>query len=691
VAISLYGTGVTGLLASKQALDTIAHNISNVNTEGYSRQRTEIISAGGQTFGDAFIGLGVKVDDVTRVFDQFAYLDLQGNTSNNSFNQAFFDSVDRVDQVISDKDTSISNSLAQYFSALNIVADNPNSLESRNNLIQVSNNMTSTFNRLYDQLDIQYRATNDDVENIAKEMTALAKNLAEVNNQIQLSIGNGSKNLPNDLLDQRDKLVLDLSEFTNVSTVKLNNGMINLFIGTGQPLVLGQQALKIEAIVGRTDNAKSELALNTNGSVERLRGDRMGGKIQAIYEFRDTVLEPAFNQLGQTAIGIGHLMNEQQKLGLDLNRQVGGNFFNDFNEQQTTWRRVLPTSDNLGTAQLGVQIEDVNKLTADDFELKVTSFAAGPPQTVQFQLTNLTDGSQLTLPAAGAQDLSVSKNIDVAQYGFSINVDSISATDPLQVGKRFELRPTRLGANEIDVAMTQGALIAAAANQLLITDDSANTGASKTRITQLNNPSDVNYPTVEDLTTNPVTAARGLRIEISEPVAGTFQYQIVNANTGVPIEEPAGTPLTGLAFTAPKQTISHAGFDIEIQIQDTAALDSYKFTIDFNETGVGNNVNALTMASFQTDKKLNNGRSTFQDNYALLTSNVGSITSSAEVRLQSSEVLFNQSKSRMTAKSGVNLDEEASQLLQFQAAYNASARVITVADELMQTLLDAVR
>lgn len=691
MAISLYGTGVSALLAAKQALDTVGNNIANVNTEGYSRQRTSIISAGGQEFGNGFVGLGVKVEDVTRVYNEFAFLDLQGNTSNNAYNKSFFSNVDRVDQVISDQDTSITNSLASYFSALNTVSDNPNSLESRNNLLQVSQNMTSTFNRLYSQLDIQYRSLNDDVENIAKEMTVLANNLAEVNGQIQLAWGDGSKSLPNDLLDQRDRIVLELSEFTNVSTVELDNGMINLFIGTGQPLVLGEEALKIEALVGRTDNAKLELALVGKGAPQRLRGDRMGGQIQAIYDFRDDVLDPAFNKLGQTAIAIGHSMNEQQKLGLDLDMQVGEVFFNDFNEQQATWQRVLPTSDGLGTAQLGVVIEDVNKLTADDFELKVQSYSAGPPETVQFQLTNLTDGSQLTLPASGAQDLSVSRNINVEEYGFSINVDSISTTDPLQVGKRFELRPTRLGAQDFSVQMTQAEKIAAAANQIVITDATTNTGASKTRITQITNSSDVNYPRPEDLTTNPITPARGLRIEITEPVAGTFTYQIVNANTGVPIEEPAGTPLTGLTFTPPQQTLSHAGFDIEISIEDTAALDSYSFTLDYNETGVGNNSNALIMAGFQTDKKMNNGRSTFQDNYALLTSDVGSVTSSAEIRLQSSQALFNQSESRMTSISGVNLDEEASDLLKYQAAYNAAARVVSVADELMNTLLDATR
>ena len=691
MAISLYGTGVSALLAAKQALDTVGNNIANVNTDGYSRQRTSIISAGGQEFGNGFVGLGVKVEDVTRVYNEFAFLDLQGNTSNNSYNKNFFESVDRVDQVISDQDTAITNSLASYFSALNTVSDNPNSLESRNNLLQVSQNMTSTFNRLYDQLDIQYRSLNDDVENIAKEMTVLAKNLAEVNGQIQLAWGDGSKSLPNDLLDQRDRIVLELSEFTSVSTVELDNGMINLFIGTGQPLVLGEEALKIEALVGRTDNAKLELALVGKGAPQRLRGDRMGGQIQAIYDFRDDVLDPAFNKLGQTAIAIGHSINEQQKQGLDLNLQVGEDFFNDFNEQQTTWQRVLPTSDGLGTAQLGVAIEDVNKLTADDFELTVQSYSAGPPETIQFQLTNLNDGTQLTLPAAGAQDLTVSRNINVEQYGFSINVDSISATDPLQVGKRFELRPTRLGAQDFSVQMTQAEKVAAAANQILISDGAANTGLSETRITQITNSSDVNYPSPENVTTNPVTPAKGLRIEITEPVAGTFTYQIVNANTGVPIEEPVGTPLTGLAFNPPTQTLSHAGFDIEISIEDTAALDSYSFTLDYNETGVGNNANALVMANFQTDKKMNNGRSTFQDNYALLTSDVGAITSSAEIRLQSSEALFNQSESRMTSISGVNLDEEASDLLKFQAAYNAAARVVSVADELMNTLLDATR
>jgi len=691
MGVNLYGLGVQGLLVAKQSLDTVGHNIANVNTDGYSRQSTIQVTSGGQQFGTGFAGIGTQIDDVIRTFDQFSFSDLQGNTSNLNYNQFFLNSVTRVDQVVSDSDTSITNVLAQYFSALNTVADNPNSLESRNNLIEVSKNMTSTFTRLHDQLDLQYRSLNSEVANIAQEMTALSKNLAEVNGQIQLVWENGTKNLPNDLLDQRDRLVLQISEYTDVSTVQLENGAINLFIGTGQPLVLGQEALKVEAVVSRTDNAKLELALSSNGTTQGLRGDLMGGRIQAVYDFRDNVLDKAFNQLGQTAIGIGHSINEQQKQGLDLNMQVGTNFFNDVNSQSAMAQRALITNDGLGEATLGVQIEDVSILPPDNFELTVLSYAAGPPESVQFQLTNLNSGTQLTLPAAGAQDLSVSTNINVAQYGFSINVDSIDAADPLQAGKRFELRPTRLGAQSFETQMSDTALIAAAGNQILISDGVSNTGVSETRITQITNANDVNYPSPEDVTTNPVTAAKGLRIEVAEAPLGTFTYQVLDANTGVPIEEPVGTPLTGLAFAPPQQTISHAGFDIEISLEDTAALDSYTFTLDYNETGVGSNENSLRMAAFQTDKTLNQGRSTFQDNYALMTSDIGTVTSSADVRLQSSEVLYEQASDRVTSVSGVNLDEEAANLLKYQTAYNAAARVVSIADELMQTLLDAVR
>jgi len=690
MGVNLMDLGLQGLLTTKQTLDTIGHNITNVNTQGYSRQTTTITTAGAQNFGGAFYGVGVKVEDVTRSFDEFSFLDLQGNTSNLGYNQTFLNAVSRIDQVISDEDTSISNTLAQFFAAFNTVADNPNSLESRNALIEVSQNLTSTFNRLHEQLDIQYRAVNDDVENIAQEMTALAQNLADVNDQIQLNFNNGTKNQPNDLLDQRDRLVLQLSEYTNVTTVPADNGMISLFVGSGQPLVLGTKALKVDAIIDRTDNSKLELALNNNGTIQRLRGDVMGGKIQGLTDFRNNVLDEAFNQLGLTAIGIGHLVNQQQQEGLDLNQQVGGNFFNDFNDILSMQQRVLSTTDGLGTATLGLQIEDVGLLPADDFELTVLSYAGGPPETVQFQLTNLRDGSQQNIPATGVQDLSVSRNIDVAQYGFSINVDSVSAADPLQAGKQFELRPTRLGAQNISTEIIDPALIAAAANIMTITDGAGNTGASEARISSINSPSDVNFPTPEDVTTNPVTAARGLRIEITEPIAGTFVYSVLDANSGLPIEEPAGTPITNQVFTIPGQTISHAGFDIDITIEDTAALDNYSFTLDYHETGTGNNENALIMANFQTDKILNQGRSTFQDNYALLSADVGSATSSAEARVQSAEVLFEQAETRMSSKSGVSLDEEASQLLRYQAAYNAAAKVITVADELLDTILAAV-
>lgn len=691
MSVNLYGLGVQGLLVAKQSLDTVGHNIANVNTEGYSRQGTVQISSGGQQFGNGFAGLGTQIDDVVRSFDKFSFVDLQSNTSNLNYNQFFLDSVTRVDQVVSDNDTSITSILGQFFSAFNTVSDNPNSLESRNHLIEVSKSMTSTFSRLNDQLELQYRSLNNDVENIAQEMTALAKNLAETNAEIQQVWDNGSKHLPNDLLDQRDRIILEISEYTDVSTVVQDNGAINLFVGTGQPLVLGHNAFKVEAIVDATDNSKLELALTSKGTTQRLRGELMGGKIQAVYNFRDNVLDTTFNQLGQTAIGIGHLINEQQKQGLDLNMQVGANFFNDVNSVNAMAQRALPTDDGLGEATLGVQIEDVSLLTADDFELKVLSYAAGPPETVQFQLTNLGDGTQLTLPAAGAQDLTVSRNIDVAQYGFSINVDAVSVTDPLQVDKRFELRPTHFGAQRFETQITDSSLVAAAGNQILITEGATNTGVSKSRITQITAPNDINYPSPEDLTTTPVTPAKGLRIEVVEAPLGTFTYQVLDANTGVPIEEPPGTPLTGLAFTAPQQTISHAGFDIEIAIEDTAALDSYTFTLDYNETGAGSNENALVMSAFQTDKTLNKGRSTFQDNYALMSSDIGTITSSAEVRVQSSEVLYEQASNRVTSYSGVNLDEEAADLLKYQTAYNAAAKIVSIADELMETLLTSLR
>ena len=691
MGVNLYGLGVQGLLVAKQSLDTVGHNISNVNTDGYSRQSTVQVTAGGEQSGNGFTGIGTHVDDVIRSFDQFSFADLQGNTSNLSYNQFFLDSITRVDQVVSDADTSITNVLAQYFSAVNTVADNPNSLESRNNLIEVSKNMTSTFTRLYDQLDLQYRSLNNEVDNIAKEMTALATNLAEVNAEIQRVWDNGTKHLPNDLLDQRDRLVLEISEYTDVSTVPLADGSINLFIGTGQPLVLGQEALKVEAIVGRTDNAKLELAISSNGTTQRLRGDVMGGKIQALYDFRNDVLDKTFNQLGQTAIGIGHSMNEQQKLGLDLNMQVGTDFFNDVNSQSAMAQRALTTNDGLGEATLGVQIADISLLPPDNFELKVVSYSALVPESVQFQLTNLTDGSQSLIPPAGPQDLTESKNIDVAEYGFSINVDSVDPSDPLQAGKRFELRPTRLGAQIFETQMSDASMIAAAGNQILITEGATNTGASESRITQISNPNDLNYPSPEDVTTNPVTPAKGLRIEVTEAPLGTFTYQVLDANTGVPIEEPAGSPVSGVAFTFPKQTISHAGFEIDITIEDSAALDNYTFTLDYNETGVGSNENSLIMAGFQTDKTLNKGRSTFQDNYALMTSDVGTVTSSADVRVQSAAVLFEQASDRVTSVSGVNLDEEAANLLKYQTAYNAAAKVVSVADELMETLLAAVR
>ncbi|MFT6986851.1 MAG: flagellar hook-associated protein 1 FlgK [Psychromonas sp.] len=693
--------GLSGIYSSQASLATTGHNIANVNTAGYSRQTVQVSTAGSERYGSYFIGQGSMVSGIERAYDKFAFTENIMNTSQYGYSKEVYAQSSQLDMLFSNESTSVTQPVLSVFETLNGVADHPNMLESRTVFLESSANMINQYNRLYDNLEIQYTGLNNDITNTASIITTLAGNLANINQQISAVVGSGGQSNSNDLLDRRDQAITELSELVNVSVVPTDNGMVNIYMGSGQSLVMGNESVNVVAVNGDPDPSRKEMALNVNGNLVKMDGSRLGGKVAAMFDTRDNDLDRAFNQLGQNIIGLTHAINEQQKEGQTLDGQIGDNLFNDINADASMKRRVLAHNDGLGSAQLSLRVDDLSQLTPDDYELVVNDYdTTTPPGTIEFTVTNKTTGKAELL---GPINLADTERIAIPNSGLSLGIDAITAADPLQAGKTFTLQPTRLAAQEASLLHKDPAKVAAADAEIKTVAADTNTGDAVLRTSAINNPLDKLY----------MDADNPLEIVITgNTPGGDITFDIVDKN-GNPVTLPAssappappdsannytpakvsGDTLSGLTVTpnllTGKVTFDLAGIEVEMYAGSPDVGD--KFTLNFNETGVGDNRNIMEIAGLQSQKIMNNNKATFQDVYSGMLSEIGAKTGNADVSMQSTYILKNQSTERIQSTSGVNMDEEAANLLQYQQYYSAAARVITVAGELFDTILQASR
>lgn len=662
--------GLSGIYSSQASLATTSHNISNVSTEGYSRQTVDTSAAGAQRLSTNFIGSGSVVSSIDRAYDQFAFTENVINTSSHAYYEQSYTQANQMDLLLSSDSTSATTSILNMFSSLSSVADNPSLLESRNVFLQDASSMVNQYNTLYSHLETQYESINADIENSSDVITELAQSIAGLNSQISIVSGSASGGDANDLLDKRNLAITELSEYVNTSVVEADNNMVNIFIGSGQGLVMGTVSQSVIAVNGDPDPTRKELALNFNGQSTAINGNKLGAGVAALFNSRDNDLEVAMNQLGQSVIGLTHAINEQQKEGQTLDGEIGADIFNDINSTQSMQSRVLSHDDGLGKAILSVRIDDLSELSADEFTLKVSEYTAG--STLSFTVTNNTTGVSQDISIA---DLSTEARVSIPGAGVSIGIDSIIT--PLEEGKEFTLRPTRNGAMEASVQENEPEKVAAADAEIKAFSNAGNMGSAEFRVSAINDKSD-SYYMDED---HPLTIKISSNTTSSEIAYNLFDKdgsQVNNTELTTSVD-----PLTGKAvFVA-------GGVEVEMKAGFPVAND--EVTLTFNETGEGDNRNMLAITDLQNAKVMNGNKASFQDVYNNMLSEVGAKTANADIAMQSASILKDQSFERIQNISGVNMDEEAANLLLYQQYYSASARVITVANEIFDSLLQASR
>lgn len=641
----IFTTATSGLLAFQRALNTTGHNIANVNTPGYSRQRVEIVTQTPQASGAGFMGTGVKTTTVERLYDQFLVDRVRSSTSSTGALDIFSQYAGRIADVLGDSDAGLNGALENFFDAVQGVSNDPTSTPARQLLLSEAESLADRFHYLDRQLSQSRTEVNAQLGTLVGEVNSLSRAIADINKEIVVAVGRSGGQPPNDLLDTRDQLVNQLSELVTVRTLAQDDGSVNVFIGSGQSLVTGFNAATLSVSGSPYDATEMQINYSVGGMAADITGNISGGKLGGLLDFREDVLDPAQNDLGRVAVVLSTEFNLQHRLGMDLDGNLGGDVFSLGGPDST------PNLANGGSGTVDVSYDDatVGALTGQDY---IITFDG-----TNWNLADL-DGNAVTMTGAGT--LASPFNVD----GLNIVVGGAPG-----VGDRFMIQPTRNAADDIELAINGVRDIAAAA---------------PVRITEATNASGV--PTNSGDGTLRYSNVNNGYAQLAGPVSFTFNsatnqfsYTDGGAVNGTVAYDPG---------TNGGDTYTVAG--VNFVVNGTPA-NGDSFVLANNTNGAGDNGNALRLAALQTAQTMNNGSASFQGAYAQLVADIGTRTRQADIGATAQQALLRQAVQDRDALSGVNLDEEAANLVRFQQAYQAIAQVITAADSMFQTLLGALR
>ena len=666
MSINLYQTGVSGLLSAQQQLATTGHNIANVNTEGYTRQRTEQGAAVGNYNGGNFVGSGTYVQDITRLYDQFSYKEQLINTSNLGNANSISLDLNQLNDIMSFSSEAIDGSIQRFYQAVNGIADNPSDIGLRNIALSEAEVLAQDFNSLSKNLDQLEKSTNSEIEQMASKISQLSLDIAKINEQIFQNKDISQTGQPNDLLDKRDQLVNELGEYTSVSTIEDTHGVMTVMIGNGATLVAGITPLTVSVAAGISDPLQTRLQLNSSNGKVALDASKLGGAIAAKIEYRDEHIAQARSELNRLAMAVSQTLNQSQAQGLDLNEEQGLDIFTDINSTLLQTSRVLASSKNSGSVEAGIKITDVSLVPTNEFTVKYDGS--------DYIMTNTRDGSTTTL-------VETTPGVYPTEFGFEFTINSGTPN----ANDSFTLRPTENSAALMKVTLNDPKGIAASSAIEVQADDN---NVSNSSVSIVN----VTDPEVARSFTDTINA--DLTVDVYESAPGVFDYRVFNAAT----PPPAATIASG-SFAAGSTAVidmppspATPAFQIEIAGLPVGqgALAREKFTIS-DAFGSGNASNASLMAATQEEQILGGGKQTFSEALATVTAQVGSSASSAELVADTAQALFTQAYNRNQSNSGVNLDEEAANLLKYQQAYQASSQIISVANTIFDTLLAVSR
>ena len=625
----VFGISVSALQAFQNAINVTSNNVANASTPGYDRETVNLTEAIPQSNGTATVGAGVVVAGISRAYSQAAANQLNASQSSLGQLNALQNYSTQIDNLFGTTVGGLSTTLQSFYSAFSDVANDPTSTASRQALLGQAQNVANSFQNASGDLSSLNTDVNSRITADVQQINSIASAISTLNQQIVVATAQGGNQPPNELLDQRDQLVSNLSQLVGVSTTADADGSLNVFVGNGQPLVLQGQTTPLTTVQNQFNASQLEIGTSQGSQIS---SDITSGDLGGLLAARSQVINPALNQLGQIATALSQTVNSQQSDGLDLSGNLGANIFS----VGTPVATASSKNTDAVTASVSVNANGLGALTADNYLL---TFKAGAPT-----LTDTTTGVSVTPAGAGTVASPYTAN------GVSIVLSGVPAA-----GDQFLIQPTATAAASLKVVLTDPSKIAAA-GAITTAAAGTNTGAatiSSGTVLDSANPNLLQPVTIQ-FTTPPTTYS-------------------VNGGPGVAYVNGGNIDVNGW----------------QVQISGTPANGDV-FSVSSNAGGTGDNRNALAAANLQNVGVLQNGTTSITAGVSALITGIGSQAQQINTAQTAQAAVNSQAQSSVQSITGVNLDEEAASLLQWQQAYQAAAQALTIGNTLFTTLIDSV-
>lgn len=617
MSTGIFSIGNSALAAAYTALRTAGNNIANVNTPGYTRQTVVLTPQVGSFLGGSFVGQGVLVADVRRTYSEF--LTSQGHQTTAASAQADTRATQlgQLAALFNNPTTGIGSAIDRFFSAVQDLTQRPGDAAVRQQMVSAGTLLAQRFNDVGTRLQDMRTGTDRQLRLEADVVNRAAQEIAALNDKIALARGSGGQ--PNDLLDKRDAAIRKLNESIKVNGIAQDDGSVNLFLGNGQPLVVGAQANTFGIRNDPQDPQKLQIGVTPpGGSFLVVEADSVGGgRIGGLIQFRSEDIPDVENQLGRLVFALASEFNTQHRLGNDANGAPGTNFF------------TLPSMNAVAARANGNPATTASVTLADAAQLQASDYQVDYDGT-QYTLTRLADNQRWT-----------SATPAFAQDGLSISL----ANTPPAAGDQFFIRPFAGATRDLAVAITSGRQVAAG-NPVAATQPATNIGSLVVDDLAVQGPA--RNPALTNAVSVVFTSASAYEIRSGATVLTTGSYA-------------SGTP------------ISFNGWQLTVRGTPQA---NDRIDVGASSGGAGDNRNALKLAGL-ADRLLIDG-STINAGYSNVVANIGGAAEGAEVFAEAQLAIRENALATESAAAGVNLDEEATRLIQYQQQYQAAAKIIAV-------------
>jgi flagellar hook-associated protein 1 FlgK len=622
---SLLTLGTSALNAANAGLSVTGHNIANVNTTGYARQVAVQSAPAPQFSGAGYFGRGVQVDTVRRIYDSFLGVQAHQATAGAAEASARADQLDHVNAALGTTDSGIAGALNTFYAALASASDHPSDLSARQAALSAALGLAAQFNDVSSRLDDQRRSVESQVRASLGTVNQSLRDIASLNTAI--AFGQGTGQPPNDLIDKRDALIRSLSSTLGVSTVAQDDGTVSLFVANGQALVLGGNAASLEMQSDPYDAQRPIVGIRTGANFSALDSSALtGGSLSGLLKFADQDLSQAEDEIGRLSLAVADAFNARHRLGVDAQGNPGADLFS-IGAPVTSSSRV-----NTGTGTLGAVVQDPTALAASGYRVDFDG--------TQYTVTRLSDKMATTY----------------ASLPQTVDGLTLSMTGAPAAGDSFTVNAVRIASGTMSVAITRPTALALAL-PVATTIPAGNLGSVS--VTSLTVPGTVANPNL----TQPVTIR----------FTGPNTFDVTGTGTGNP---------TGLTYT-PGQPISFNGWTLTLE-GTPAVNDTVK--VGASTAWSGDNGNGLALGDL--GKAVLVDGLTLSDALSGLFGKVGVLTDSARASADAQGAVRDQAVAAEQSVSGVNLDEEAAKLLQYQQAYQAAAKVIATAQTVFDALLN---